>query len=167
MGQWARGSKGKRDCAPHNRFPVRRQSNFPQPEATPPQWFFSNAGQQRGPVSAEQLKQLAIFVAKDGKQTGPFSEDQVRSMLSGGFLAPDDLCWHEGLPGWLPVSQILGAVTVLPQPLTHISSQPNAPSTHGGEHPGFWLRFAALFIDETILSVACYVLGNCGGIGRD
>ena len=120
MGQWVEARKVKGLCPAQPISSPQGPQNFPQPEATPPQWFFSNAGQQRGPVSAEQLRQLAIFVAKDGKQTGPFSETQVRSMLSGGFLAPDDLCWQEGLPGWLPVSQILGAVTVLPQPLTRI-----------------------------------------------
>ena len=84
MGQWVEARKIK------GLFPAQPMSspqgppNSPQPEATPPQWFFSNAGQQRGPVSAEQLKQLA----------------------GEGRLLPGDLVWKDGMAQWAEAKNI-------------------------------------------------------------
>ena len=84
MGQWVESRKIK------GLFPAQPMSspqgppNSPQPEATPPQWFFSNAGQQRGPVSAEQLKQLA----------------------GEGRLLPSDLVWKDGMGQWAEAKNI-------------------------------------------------------------
>jgi uncharacterized RDD family membrane protein YckC len=99
-----------------------------------------------------------ILIAKDGKQKGPFSEGQVRSMLTGGFLAPGDLCWHDGLPAWLPVSQILGSVAVPPTipPSLPASSRPRTASV---QYAGFWIRVGAYFIDTVVMVIPICLFG--------
>ncbi len=36
-------------------------------------------------------------------------------MLSSGMVAPTDLAWHDGLPGWLPLNQVLNVRQPNPQ----------------------------------------------------
>lgn len=50
------------------------------------QWFYARGGQQAGPVSFEQLSQLA---------------------RTGGLTA-NDLVWQEGTPDWQPAGQVPG-----------------------------------------------------------
>jgi hypothetical protein len=50
------------------------------------QWYYSQAGQQHGPVSGEALKQLA----------------------QDGVLRPTDLLWREGFANWRPDSNAKG-----------------------------------------------------------
>jgi hypothetical protein len=52
------------------------------------QWYYSHEGQELGPVSAAQLKQLA--------------ED--------GSLKATDLVWREGMDDWAPAGQVKGLV---------------------------------------------------------
>ena len=76
MSQWtdARQMKGL--------FPDAPAMNGPMP----PQWYYSQNNQQQGPVSSEQLKQLAA---------------------SGG-LQPGDLVWKEGMSQWTDARQMKG-----------------------------------------------------------
>ena len=106
MGQWVEARKIK------GLFPAQPMSspqgphNSPQPEATPPQWFFSNAGQQQGPVSAEQLKQLA----------------------GEGRLLPSDLVWKEGMAQWAEAKNIEGLFPPPPLPPAAIAGPPPMPA---------------------------------------
>jgi len=50
------------------------------------QWFYTERGEQRGPVGFEELKSRA---------------DQ-------GLLRPGDLVWGEGMPEWKPAAQVDG-----------------------------------------------------------
>jgi hypothetical protein len=52
--------------------------------AAPEQWFFSQNGQQRGPVSLEQL----------------------RAMLSGGQVMWTEMVWSTGMANWSPASSV-------------------------------------------------------------
>ena len=109
MGQWVEARKVK------GLFPAQAMSspqepqNVPQPEATPPQWFFSNAGQRQGPVSAEHLKQLA----------------------AAGQLLPSDLVWKEGMTQWVEARTIKGVIPEQamrpPQLPSLIPPTPNIP----------------------------------------
>jgi uncharacterized protein len=56
------------------------------------QWFYTERGEQRGPVGFDDLK----------------------SRAEQGSLRPDDLVWGEGMPEWKPAAQIDG----LPLPRT-------------------------------------------------
>ena len=104
---------------------------------------------------------MQILIAKDGKQTGPFSQEELHSMMDGGSLATSDLCWHEGLPTWVPISQVLGFPTQGPPPVT-LPSQ--SASLSFGQHPGFWIRLAAHLIDAVIIQLLSTFAGFMLGL---
>lgn len=45
-------------------------------------------------------------VGRNGQQTGPFSVEQLKEMAATGQLSPTDLVWKEGMAGWEPASTI-------------------------------------------------------------
>lgn len=68
------------------------------------------------------------FVAKvGGVPVGPLSPVQVKQMADSGQLQGSDLVWKEGLPQWVPASQVKGLLsgsgTALPP-----AASPPAPS---------------------------------------
>jgi len=50
------------------------------------EWYYSKSGQQKGPVIAQKLKELAI----------------------SGQLRPSDLVWHEGMAEWAQAQKVKG-----------------------------------------------------------
>ena len=48
------------------------------------EWYYSHAGQRLGPVSTDQLKDLA----------------------AAGQLGPDDLVWKDGMENWVPAGKV-------------------------------------------------------------
>jgi hypothetical protein len=50
------------------------------------QWYYAHQGQQAGPVSIEQLRQLA----------------------ASGQLQPDDMVWKQGMTAWAPANTVEG-----------------------------------------------------------
>jgi hypothetical protein len=48
------------------------------------EWYYTNQGQQMGPVSTEELRNFA----------------------SNGRLQPNDLVWKDGMPKWVPASSV-------------------------------------------------------------
>ena len=56
------------------------------------EWFYSQAGQQKGPVSREALGQLA----------------------ANGPIGPADLVWTAGMPAWQPAGQVAGLFAAAP-----------------------------------------------------
>ncbi|HWE97858.1 MAG TPA: GYF domain-containing protein [Tepidisphaeraceae bacterium] len=62
------------------------------------QWYYSQGGQQLGPVSEEQLLQWRAT----------------------GRIGPNDLVWSEGMTDWLPAGQV-------PRLQTHPAGGPAAP----------------------------------------
>jgi len=69
---------------------------------------------------------MNFYVGKNGQQLGPFTQDQVRSMLDGGLLGHADLAWHEGVPDWAPLGQLLG---LAPSPSLSDSAPASQPFT--------------------------------------
>jgi len=104
---------------------------------------------------------MEFYLAKDGKQTGPFSEEQVKSMLGSGLLTGSELCWHEGLPNWAPLFQVLPGVPAAP-PLSPASFP--LSESHSGQHPGFWWRFLAHLIDTIVMYVVGFAIGFMVGL---
>jgi hypothetical protein len=66
------------------------------------EWHYTKNGQRFGPVSGQQLKELA---AKGG-------------------IGPDDLVWKEGMPQWVPASKIKG---LLPSSAPNATEPPPVP----------------------------------------
>jgi hypothetical protein len=85
------------------------------------QWFYAQGGQHIGPVTFEQLTQLA---------------------RSGGLTA-NDLVWQEGMPDWQPAGQVAGlfaaaasnyAPTAAPYPAQPQSPVPAQPINYSGPY---------------------------------
>lgn len=46
------------------------------------------------------------YVAQDGQQLGPFTMEQLQQMAASGQLTPQTYVWKQGLPNWMPASQV-------------------------------------------------------------
>ena len=71
------------------------------------QWYYSGNGQRRGPVSDEELKQVA----------------------ASGQLKPTDKVWKKGMAGWQAASEIEGLIPVAnePPPVPHEPAESAGP----------------------------------------
>jgi uncharacterized RDD family membrane protein YckC len=65
------------------------------------------------------------YVGKNGQQSGPFTSRQLRQMAADGQLSPTDLLWKEGMNDWAPCSSIKG---LLAESSPASSSLPRRPS---------------------------------------
>ncbi len=75
------------------------------------QWFYGVGGEQRGPVSMEQLK----------------------SLLAEGSLSPETVVWREGMGSWLPISQVPELAPAVPSaqvPPPALPPPASAPAPH-------------------------------------
>jgi hypothetical protein len=79
------------------------------------QWYYAQQGQRQGPVSAQQLKQLA----------------------SSGQLKPTDQVWKQGMAEWQPASKVQGLfllppvrATAVPAPLASEVLPPPVPTAN-------------------------------------
>ncbi len=52
---------------------------------------------------------MEIHVRIQNQQYGPFSIEEIRRQLASGHLRPIDEAWHDGLPDWVTVKEVLGA----------------------------------------------------------
>lgn len=46
------------------------------------------------------------YYSEQGQQKGPVSESELQSLVSNGTVQPSDLIWREGMTDWLPVGQV-------------------------------------------------------------
>ncbi len=46
------------------------------------------------------------FVAVNEVQTGPLTESRVKELWDRGEIGPDSLTWRQGLPDWIPLSDV-------------------------------------------------------------
>lgn len=49
-----------------------------------------------------------IHLSRDGKDLGQYSLQQVNAMLASGQLRSTDFSWKEGMPNWVPLTQMEG-----------------------------------------------------------
>jgi hypothetical protein len=86
-------------------------------------WFYSQNGQQQGPVSLESLRQMA----------------------AAGQVRPTDMVWSAGMAAWQPAGQTAGLLpagaTPPPVPIGYASPAPYAGAPHSiGQDAGVrWL----------------------------
>ncbi|MGC4016669.1 MAG: GYF domain-containing protein [Luteolibacter sp.] len=43
---------------------------------------------------------------ENGQQHGPVDENGIRQAIASGLVQPQTLVWREGMPNWLPLSQV-------------------------------------------------------------
>lgn len=48
-----------------------------------------------------------LYLHHAGQDLGPYSPEAARELLALGSVPPDVLAWREGLPGWVPLTDLL------------------------------------------------------------
>lgn len=59
---------------------------------------------------------MQVTLNRDGQQMGPYTVEQINEYLAEGTLLPTDYAWHEGLPDWVPVTEISGVTPAAAPP---------------------------------------------------
>jgi len=73
---------------------------------------------------------MNVFIHSGGQQLGPFPLEEALKKLSSGAVSASDLAWHEGMPTWAPLRQVLEANKVIstpPPPPLPAPAQPSSP----------------------------------------
>lgn len=65
---------------------------------------------------------MDIFVSSNGAQRGPFSLEQVQQMRGRGEISAAAFVWYQGLPAWIPATQLQADGSVAPPPLNQTAS---------------------------------------------
>jgi len=130
-------------------------------------WYYAEAGEQRGPITDAELSDLA----------------------KGGAIGDATLVWHEGMASWQPYGLVKGPASAPPprvgevvcwqcgkmfardevipigegwvcgtcKPIYLQRLKEGARVPGAQEYGGFWIRFAAKFIDSLIIGVVVLV----------
>jgi hypothetical protein len=77
------------------------------------QWYYAHQGQQSGPVSTEQLRQIA----------------------ASGQIQPSDMVWTEGMAAWSPAHTVEGLFAGAPGPAASPPGAPPGPAPYAPQ-PG-------------------------------
>jgi hypothetical protein len=84
----------------------------------------------------------AYLIARGTSQSGPFPENLIPGMIASGQLLPDDLCWLDGTPDWIPLSKVFAfpehatPASSPPQPLPPSPPPPPPPAPSLGDDAG-------------------------------
>lgn|GEM_PF-1154024 len=100
------------------------------------QWHYTKAGEQHGPVTAAELKELA----------------------KSGELSPEDLVWKEGMSEWKPARSVNGLLSTRTVPLPPPKpSSPQAPAS-----ANVILEAQRWFRDPILIAVLGFLLPPLG-----
>ncbi len=58
------------------------------------------------------------YYSENGQQAGPISDEELKTRAEQGLLKPDDQIWKEGMKAWAAAKSIKGLFAVAPPPLT-------------------------------------------------
>lgn len=72
------------------------------------------------------------FYSNNGQQAGPVTEEVLRGLLANGLIDGSTLVWTEGMSGWQPASVALGQGSGD----TEAASPPPPPPPPSGDSPG-------------------------------
>lgn len=147
---------------------------------------------------------MSWYYVENGQQRGPVSEEDLRALAQNGSIQPDTLVWRQGQVSWIPFNEAFkitaGAPGAAPAPALASVSEAGAAEVvctecgrifkadevfhHGNSsvcaackpaflqrlkegapiasgqtfvYAGFWIRFGAKILDNIILLVLCYV----------
>jgi uncharacterized protein DUF4339 len=80
-------------------------------ESSAPATFRGNSPDSRN-LSVEEY-----YYSREGQRLGPVSGDQLKQLASSGQLQPNDLIWKEGMANWIQAARVKGLFPVAaPQP---------------------------------------------------
>jgi large-conductance mechanosensitive channel len=109
---------------------------------------------------------MQVFIARDGQQTGPYSLEQARQMLRSGGASAEDLAWYEGAPEWLPLSKVPGIEddSPPPPPLQPIRGTPRPveSSTSGAAVASLVLGIVSWIFLPFVAAIAAVITGHIG-----
>lgn len=112
------------------------------------------------------------YVIAGGQQVGPISAQQMRDMAASGQLQPTDTVWKEGMPNWVPAKSVKGLPFAsggaggalqpqapIRQPVAQEEYQPRetGPSRHfrfDGQAGDF---FVTALLAALLMMVTCYI----------
>lgn len=110
------------------------------------------------------------FYSDNGQQRGPISDMELTNLVRQGTLPPSTLVWKEGMPDWQPLSQVRPDLTQVTAATPTLGGVPiydkgallqqmregvitEAPSQGMMQYVGFWWRVLARFIDGILVGV--------------
>lgn len=93
------------------------------------------------------------YYAQNGQQKGPVSFEELKGLIAQQRIVPGDLVWSEGMSGWQAASSLDGVAWPPPSVPSDIHN------TSFCSYAGFWKRFAAAIIDSVILAIAGLLAG--------
>ena len=100
------------------------------------------------------------YYSRGGQQAGPVTTDQLRQMVASGQLTPQDLVWADGMANWQPlgtVPQLGAAGAPMPQPGF---APPGAP--YAGPIPGQVVGYQPQPAGAKGMAITGFVLSLCG-----
>lgn len=101
------------------------------------------------------------YYAEAGQQKGPVNETELQALAAAGTVKPDTLVWHEGLAGWQPYAQAAGGAPVPPV----FPTPGNSLGAERLNYAGFWIRFGAKFLDGIIVGAVEAAFSFAVGVG--
>ncbi len=103
---------------------------------------------------------MQIYLFLNGKRVGPYTVEQVQAMLGAGTLMPDTQAWHETLPDWVAVTQLVGGMAVTEEVEIPGEGEVVLRVTHQAEYSRTQLLLRAFFgiIYLILPHAACFVL---------
>ena len=110
------------------------------------------------------------FYTRGGQQAGPVSLDQLRQMAASGQITPADLVWREGMANWQPMSSMpeLGGAPAAPAPPAAPYGQPyGAPGAPYGAPTPFPGAPQQSYNGTAVTGLVLSILGVtiCCGLG--
>jgi len=119
------------------------------------------------------------YYTAGGQQNGPVSADDLRNLLTSGHVSGQDLAWKEGMAQWTPISllpELLAGAQGAPAgyygapgpsgavPLQYGGYQSYAATTPVYQrrlaYGGFWIRVGAYIIDCLVLAVPNMIING-------
>jgi hypothetical protein len=86
----------------------------------------------------QRMPEIQWWYAHGGEQLGPVSPADLRQLAANGSLAPTDLVWREGMPQWAPAGRVKGLfpeTVAEPAPAESPDEIPTDDSTEVSDSP--------------------------------
>ena len=64
---------------------------------------------------------LNLYVSSNGTDHGPLGLEEASEKIRTGEFKPDDLAWHQGVSGWMPLKQLPEWTQINKAPLPALS----------------------------------------------
>ena len=114
---------------------------------------------RRQELSLEQTGKI-YYLYLNGNKNGPHSKNNLRIMYNSGKIDEDTMVWTREINDWLELRGFMDDLGL--RDAKESSSKSGFSNLSSFEYGGFWLRFAAVFLDwilSTILVfLACFAI---------